>query len=168
MAAAKAVNTPVVEDDIDTSKWTEGNLSIDAWYHPEKSKTIVGRALEAVQVQTAFGPQDVVKVKLGRAAIGIAGKGEDAETVEMKKGDVIAVRVSMNLAILLELVENKCAVEIIPTGKIKTSGGKREMWRYRVRFHGVRAPLINKPAQVVEQPGSQGVSNPVDDEEIPF
>lgn len=157
--AAAAAAPPV----IDTSDWNEGNVNVDAWYAPEISGKIIGRCIEAIRIVTAFGDQDVVKVRLGQRAKAITGKGEESETIELDTGMVIAVRVSTNLGILLELVQNQCAVEITPTGKVKTKRG--QMWKYGVKFKGIRAPLASQP-RTQETPSGSGA--PQDDDELPF
>lgn len=149
----------------DTSGWNDANVNIDGWYDPEASGKIVGRCLEAISVQTAYGPQDVVKVRLAHDSVAIQGKGDAAEKVPMTKGQVMAVRVSTNLTVLLELVQNQCAVEIQPTGKKKTSSG-RQILTYKVKWKGERAPLQSKP-QVQEPPAGQGNAQAGDDD-IPF
>jgi hypothetical protein len=151
--------------EIDTSSWNDANINIDGWYDPEASGKIVGRCLEAISVQTAYGPQDVVKVRLAHDSVAIQGKGDAAEKVPMTKGQVMAVRVSTNLTVLLELVQNQCAVEITPTGKKKTSSG-RQILTYKVKWHGQRAPLLSKP-QVQEPPAGAGNAQAGDDD-IPF
>lgn len=149
---------------VDTSDWSEANINIDAWYDPEKSGKILGRVLEAIRINTAFGEQDVVKVRLGAPTKALQGKGDDAKVVDLAAGQVIAVRVSMNLTILLELVANQCAVEITPKGKKKTSSN-RQIWTYGVKYKGQRQPLSTKPAT---QEVPENAQAPDDDDTIPF
>ncbi len=151
---AKAETKPATTEpqkpvDIDTSGWTDANVNIDGWYAPEISKIIIGRCLEAIRINTAFGEQDVVKVRLAQDAVGIVGAGDDSENLPLSKGQVIAVRVSSNLTMLLELVQNQCKVKITPTGKKKTKSG-RQVYTYKVQFQGQRAPLAQQPAQAQE------------------
>jgi hypothetical protein len=159
--------TTTAPEVIDTSGWNDANINIDGWYDPEASGKIIGRCLEAISVQTAYGPQDVVKVRLAHDSVAIQGKGDAAEKVPMAKGSVMAVRISTNLTVLLELVQNQCAVEIQPTGKKKTSSG-RQILTYKVKWKGDRAPLLNKP-QTQELPaGPGGTSAGTDDDPLPF
>lgn len=137
---------------IDTSGWNEANLSIDAWYAPDVTGVLLGRCMEAIRVTSAYGEQDVVKIRLGAAARGIQGKGDAAETVEMVVGDIIGVRVSTNLTVLLDLVENQCAVQIEPTGKKKTGSG-RTILTYKVKWKGERKAATAPIARAQESSG---------------
>lgn len=155
--ATEKTKTPA----IDTSDWNEANINIGGWYDPEKSGQLLGRCVEAIRVNTAFGEQDVVKVRVGRAIQAITGKGSEAQTVSLAVGDVIAVRVSFNLTTLLELVQNECAVEITPKGKQALKGGKA-MWTYGLRWKGQRARLQQATATTEQR------SPEPNDDDLPF
>jgi hypothetical protein len=164
--ATKTDNKQDTTPAIDTSDWSQGNVNIDGWYDPDKSGQIQGRCVEAIRINTAYGEQDVVKVKLFKPAKALNGKGEQASVDELKMGQVMAVRISMNLSLLLELVPNQCAVEITPTGKKKTSAG-RQILTYNVKYKGVKAAPAAKPAVTTELP--EGAGAPGDnDEPLPF
>lgn len=169
VAKAEKSSAPVTSTstaaDIDTSGWNEANLSIDGWFAPDVSGQIVGRAVEAIRVTSAYGEQDVVKLRLGAPAKAIVGKGDAAETVELDKGSIIGVRISANLSVLLELTENECAVQITPTGKKKTGSG-RTILTYGVKWKGERKKPTAPVARVQEQSG--GASDAQSDDNLPF
>lgn len=165
-AQASAQTPSEADKDIDTSGWNEANLTIDGWYAPEVSGTVVGRAVEAIRITSAYGEQDVVKLRLGRAAVGIQGKGDAAEKVPLDKGDILGVRISANLSVLLELVRNECAVEITPTGKKKTGSG-RQILTYKVKWKGERAPLAAPITRTQESTGGASDASSGDDD-LPF
>jgi hypothetical protein len=150
--------------DIDTSNWDEANVNIDAWYAPEVTGVLIGRAIEAVRVQSTYGEQDVVKIKTAKPVTCIQGKGDEAQRVIIPVGGIVAVRLSMNLSILLELVEHQCAVEITPKGKKKLDKGKT-LWTYGVKFKGQRA-MLSRPKPATNE-AAKGDSD-ADLDDLPF
>lgn len=162
-AATKPADTAKAKaPEIDTSGWDEANVNIDGWYAPETTGRLVGRAVEAIKVNSEYGEQDVVLVKSATVANVIQGKGNESKVVELPVGSIVAVRISANLAMLLELVEHQCAVEITPQGQVPLKGGKK-MWRYGVKFKGTRAQLSRKAST---NESARGDTN--DDDQLPF
>ncbi len=146
----------------DTSDWNSANLEIGGWMDPKTSKRVVGRAVEAIQIEGEFGLQDVVKVRLALPCEALKGSGDAIETVLLKKDDIIAVRVSANLQTLLRCVRNECAVEIIPQGERKLKKG-RKMWAYGFKYKGeLASPVMGTPAPV------SGGGDRNDDDNLPF
>lgn len=146
----------------DTSDWNSANLEIQGWMTPTVSKRVVGRAVEAIQVEGDFGMQDIVKVRLALPCEALSGSGDEQKTVLLKKDDIIAVRISANLQTLLRCVKNECAVELIPQGERKLKKG-RKMWVYGFKYKGVLAdPVMGAPAPT----GQAGAGS--DDDNLPF
>lgn len=165
-ATATKPDTKAAAPDIDTSNWSDANVNIDAWYAPEVTGVLVGRVVEVIRVNSAYGEQDVVKIKTANVAKCIQGKGDDAHEIEVPVGGIVAVRISANLSILLEMVEHQCAVQITPSGKMPLAGGKKTMWKYNVKFKGVRAQLARPVTRVGETTKANADTGDLDN--LPF
>lgn len=122
-----------MSEKIDTTGWDEIGSSVDAFYVPVIGQKLIGRVLEDFDLETQFGKQTLVKIKLAEP---LAGVIKDGEQVNVPVGGVMAVRISAGLLQLLDCVTNQCAVEIVPLEKIKVKRGS--MWKYRIRTKGER------------------------------
>lgn len=143
---------------IDTSSWDEVGANVDGFYAPETTGRLIGRVIEVFTIDGDFGRQALVKVQVAEPAKALV---KDGEQVDVPVGGIVAVRISAALTVLLDCVEHKCAIEIVPQGKIPVRRGT--MWKYRVRTRGQRVPYQHKVAV-----SNDGGNSSATDEDLPF
>lgn len=152
---AQTQNTP--KSDVDTSDWDEIGTNVEGFYDPECSGKIIGRVLEDFSMETQYGTQTLVKVRVAHPVKAYVKQ----DIAELPAGSVLAIRISVGLVSLLDCVTNQCAVEIIPNGKTKTKRG--QMWTYKIRTKGERVRRNMNAPNVRHAEGG-----PAADDDLPF
>lgn len=114
------------------------------WFHAQKGNVCHGKLLGRYIMQTD-PPRPYYQVQLYSPCTVTVGKGDDAEQVEAKVGDVVNVGESFKLTVLKDveipeiLAGGEYDVWFDVESKIKISGG-RTMWNIDVQTKRTKAP----------------------------
>jgi hypothetical protein len=153
-----------------------GQVDIHGWYSPAvalvKKQRLVGQIVGHTSFPTKFGVRQTVIVKLDKPLTAASKTdGEDLviglDTIkvkDLKVGEHVAVGISSGLDSLLDYVENRGRVLIIPKSREKLADG-RNIWKFAaVRVIGKmgRRPAVRRPEVDAAAGGAP------DDDDIPF
>ena len=112
---------------------------IQTWYRPKIGKVVFGRLLGRFERKSGRA-QAFYQVKLYHPCEGIQGRGDDAEVVELQKGDVLNVNETSALEELHALAASDGIfdVHITPLEKVDLPNGNT-FWCMRIGKKTVRA-----------------------------
>lgn len=138
---------------------------IQTWFRPSIGDIVHGRLLGRHERGTGR-KQAFYQVRLYAPASGIQGKGDEAELVELAKGDIINVNETKVLQDLRPLTggDGIYDVHITVLEKVELDSGNT-FWRMRIATKTLRKPTF-VPAVSKDEPAP--ASDSINDDHIPF
>ena len=135
---------------------------IQTWFRPKVGAVVHGRLMGRHERRSGR-KQAFYQVKLISPATGIQGKGDDAEMIEIGKGEILNVNETKTLESLHSLSADDGVYDIHITVLEKiTLGNENTFWRMRVQKKVLRAPTFSPDVSGKQESSSLDMSD------IPF
>lgn len=182
-APTKTDIAPKSKEDIELEQMLDGFKDVqpdkaDGWFQPAAGAFILGRLLGRFVMASRAGskrkPRAFYQIKVKQAGAPkspknpngdvymVSGKGDDAETLPVQRGNTIAMDERKALEILAGYADSDGVFDVFvrTVEKIDVAGGEQTFWRCEVRMKQLRAP--SHPIR------STSPSSADADDEIPF